>query len=360
MQIGIVGLPQSGKTTLFRTLTKTYLDSTALTKMETHQAVVKVPDKRLDKLAEIFKPKKKTNAAIEFVDVIGLHKGDSGSPQFTNNFLAKVRTNDALVQVVRLFRNEMVPHLYGSIDPMRDVNIFETEFIISDMALIESRIDKVKKNILKTNDENLKKELPLLEKCYDLLQNEIPLRGANLSGTEEKKVRSYQLLTLKPMLLTLNLDETQQKEVDKHFDQMIKSKIGRNTRAIAFFGQLEMEMSELSDQDAAIFMQEYGIKEFALHKLIREAYELLGVCSFFTVSEEECHSWTIKKGTNVHEAARVVHTDFYERFIRAEVVHFDGFINYGSFAKAKEHGAWRLEGKEYIVKDGDIILIRHN
>lgn len=360
MQIGIVGLPQSGKSTLFQTITKTHLDQTALAKLETHQAVVKVPDERLDKLAEIFKPKKKTNATIEFVDVIGLHKGDSGSTQFTNNFLSKIRTNDALVQVVRLFRNEVVPHPYGSIDLMRDVSTFETEFIISDMALLESRIDKVKKHILKTSDEGLKRELPILEKCYDILQNETPLREANLNDMEEKIIRSYQLLTFKPMLIALNLDETQGRDIEKYFDQLVKSKIGKNTKAIAFHGQIEMEMSELSDTDAEIFMKEYGIKESALHKLIHESYDLLGVHSFLTVGEEECHSWTVKKGTNVLEAAGEVHTDFYNRFIRAEVVQYDDFVKYGSFAKAKEHGAWRLEGKEYIVKDGDIILIRHN
>ncbi|MBM4176081.1 MAG: redox-regulated ATPase YchF [Ignavibacteria bacterium] len=360
MQLGIVGLPQSGKSTLFQTITKTHLDQTALAKLETHQAVVKVPDVRLDKLTQIFNPKKKTNATIEFVDVIGLHKGDSGSPQFTSNFLSKIRTNDALVQVVRLFRNEMVPHPSGSVDLLRDINTFETEFIISDMALLENRIDKVKKNIIKTSDDNLKKELPVLEKCYEFLQNEKPLRDANLTDMEEKIIRSYQLLTHKPMLIAINLDETQGKDIEKHFEILVKHKIGKNTKAIAFYGQIEMEMSELSDSDAAIFMKEYGIKESALSKLINEAYNLLGVHSFFTVGEEECHSWTIKKGMNAQEAAGEVHTDFYNRFIRAEVVHYDDFINYGSFAKAKEQGAWRLEGKEYIVKDGDIILIRHN
>jgi len=200
----------------------------------------------------------------------------------------------------------------------------------------------------------------VLEKCYEFLQNEKPLRDANLTDMEEKIIRSYQLLTHKPMLIAINLDETQGKDIEKHFEILVKHKIGKNTKAIAFYGQIEMEMSELSDSDAAIFMKEYGIKESALSKLINEAYNLLGVHSFFTVGEEECHSWTIKKGMNAQEAAGEVHTDFYNRFIRAEVVHYDDFINYGSFAKAKEQGAWRLEGKEYIVKDGDIILIRHN
>lgn len=359
MQIGIVGLPFSGKTTLFQTITKTHLDPSALAKMEIHQAVVRVPDPRLDKLTEIFKPKRKVNATIEFVDVVGLQKGETGSAQFTSNFLSKVKTNDALVQVVRLFENELVPHPSGSIDMLRDIYTFETEFIISDMSIVENRINKIKKQILKTSDDNLKRELPILEKCYEILQNEKPLREVDLSLDEQKILRIYQFLTLKPMLIALNLDENQGKEVDKYFNQLVKTKIGRNTQAIAFFGQIEMELSELSDEDAKAFMDEYGIKESALSKLINEVYKILGLQSFFTVGDEECHAWTLKKGSNVHEAAGEIHSDFFDKFIRAEVVHYNDFIQYGSFAKAKEHGAWRLEGKEYIVKDGDIITVRH-
>ncbi|MCX8009905.1 MAG: redox-regulated ATPase YchF, partial [Ignavibacteria bacterium] len=338
----------------------THLDQSALAKAEAHQSVIKVPDVRLDKLNEIFKPKRKVNATIEVVDVIGLHKGDSGSTQFTSNFLGKVKNNDALVQVVRLFENELVPHPEGSIDMTRDINTFETEFLISDMALLENRIDKVKKQILKVQDENLKRELPLLEKCYDFLSKEKPLRELELTKDEIKILKAYQLLSIKPMLIALNLDETQGKDIEKYLNLLVKSKLGKNTKAITFFGKIEMEMSELSEEDREIFMQEYGIKESALNGLIRECYNLLGLQSFFTCGEEEVRAWTIRKGMNVQEAAGVVHTDFFDKFIRAEVVHYDDFINYGSFAKAKEHGAWRLEGKEYIVKDGDIITIRHN
>ncbi|MCR4417546.1 MAG: redox-regulated ATPase YchF [Ignavibacteria bacterium] len=360
MQIGIVGLPLSGKTTLFQTLTKTHLDPSALAKGEAHQAVIKVPDARLDKLNEIFKPKRKVNATIEIVDVVGLQKGETGSTQFTSNFLSKVKTNDALVQVVRLFENEFAPHPEGSIDMMRDINTFETEFIISDLSIIENRIDKIKKQIQKTQDENLKREIPVLEKCLDYLNKEIPLRDADLTKDEIKILRAYQLLTLKPMLIALNLDEKMINKEDEFFDILIKKKISKNTRAIAFYGKIEMELSELSDEEAKAFMEEYGIKESALTKLIREAYDLLGLQSFFTVGEDEVRAWTIRKGMNAQEAAGEIHTDFYNKFIRAEVVHYDDFIKYGSFAAAKEHGAWRLEGKEYIVKDGDILTIRHN
>jgi hypothetical protein len=359
MQIGIVGLPQSGKSTLFQTITKTHLDPASMIKIETHQSIIKVPDERLDKLTEIFQPKKKTNATIEVLDVVGLHKGDSGSTQFTSNFLGKVKTNDALIQVVRLFKNEMVPHPDGSVNMMRDIDAFETEFIFSDLAIIEKRIDSVKKLIQKIQDDKLKRELPLLGKCYEILQEEKPLREAHLAEDELKILSSFQPLSVKPMLIALNLDETQIGETGKYLDELAKKKLSKHTKALFFFGKIEQEMSELSEKEAAIFMNEYGIKESALNSIIREAYDLLGLQSFFTCGDTECRAWTIKKGSNAQEAAGEIHTDFYNKFIRAEVVGYDDFISAGTFAKAKEQGTWRLEGKEYIVKDGDIMIIRH-
>ncbi len=360
MQIGIVGLPFSGKSTLFQTITKTHLDQFQLAKTESHKAIIKVPDERLDRLTEIFKPQKETNAAIEFVDVVGLQKGDSGSAQFTGNFLASVKSNDALIQVVHLFQNESAPHPLESIDMMRDISIFETEFIISDLGIVEKRIDNLKKQILKIHDDHLKRELTLLEKCLELLQDEIPLREIEFLKEDLHILKNYQLLTLKPMLIALNMDEHQVDEVEKYFDMLIKTKVGKNTKSIAFFGQIELEMSELDEADAKVFMKEYGIKESALTGIIREAYNLIGFQSFFTVGEDECRAWTIHKGMNAQEAAGIIHSDFYNKFIRAEVVHYDDFISSGSFTQAKENGVWRLEGKEYIVKDGDIISIRHN
>ena len=360
MQIGIVGLPQSGKSTLFQTITKTHLDQSSMAKVETHQAMIKIPDARLDKLTEIFIPKKKTSTTIEVLDVVGLQKGDSGSTQFTSNFLGKVKNNDALIQVVRLFKNELVPHTDGSVNMMRDIDAFETEFIISDLTIIEKRIETVKKQIQKIQDEKLKRELPLLEKCYSLLQEEKPLRDAHLTGDEMKILNSFQLLTIKPMLIALNLDETQVNETAKYLDELAKKKLGKHTKALFFFGKIEQEMSELSDKEAEIFMNEYGIKQSALNSIIREAYDLLGLQSFFTCGEQECRAWTIKKGSNAQEAAGEIHTDFYNKFIRAEVVGYEDFISAGTFAKAKEQGTWRLEGKEYVVKDGDILIIRHS
>jgi len=360
MQIGIVGLPQSGKSTLFQTITKTHLDPSAIAKVETHLAMIKIPDFRLDKLTAIFAPPQKTNATVEVLDIVGLHKGDSGSTQFTSNFLSKVKTNDALIQVVRLFKNEFVPHPDSSINMMRDINNFETEFILSDLVIVEKRIDTVKKQIQKTQDEKLKRELPLLEKCYEILQQEQPLREAHLTNDEMKILSSFQLLSIKPMLIALNLDESQVTETDKYLSELTKKKLSKHTKALCFFGKIEQEMSELSEKEAAIFMKEYGIRESALNNIIREAYDLLGLQSFFTSGETECRAWTIKKGANAQEAAGEIHTDFYKKFIRAEVVGYDDFIAAGSYTKAKEQGTWRLEGKEYIVKDGDILIIRHS
>jgi len=361
MQIGIVGLPFSGKSTLFQTITKTHLDPSVLAKAETHHAIVKVPDARLDKLSAVFSPKNTVYATIEFMDVVGLKKGETGSTQFTTNFLANVKTNDALVQVVRLFANDAVPHPDGSIDPFRDVASFETEFILSDLSLLETRIERINKQLLKSGDEQGKRELPLLEKCHAFLENEHPLRSMEFTKDEMHLLRTYQLLSIKPMLIALNFDESQRDAAEDLMNRLAEKARGTNTKVVSFFGKIEMEMSELPDEEATVFMQEYGIRESALTTLIREAYALLGLQSFFTVGEDECRAWTIRKGMTAQEAAGVIHSDFVSKFIRAEVVHYDHFMAAGgSFAKTKESGHWRLEGKEYVVKDGDILTIRHS
>jgi GTP-binding protein YchF len=361
MQIGIVGLPYSGKSTLFQTITRTHLDPSALAKAETHQAIVRVPDDRLEKLSEIFAPRSTVYATIEFVDVVGLKKGESGSTQFTTNFLANVKTNDALVQVVRCFTDDAVPHPDGTIDALRDIATFETEFILSDLSIIESRMERINKQLQKSQDELLKKELPMLEKFRRILDGEKPLREVDFTVEEAQVLRSYQLLSVKPMLIALNFDESQRGIVEETVNRVAKGKAGVQTKIVSFFGKIEMEMSELPEDEAGVFMEEYGIKESALATLIRESYALLGLQSFFTVGEDECRAWTIKKGMTAQEAAGAIHSDFVSKFIRAEVVSYNHFIEQGgSFAKAKESGQWRLEGKEYIVEDGDILSIRHS
>ena len=361
MQLGIVGLPFSGKSTLFQAVTRTHLDPSSAGKTDSHLGVIKVPDARLDRCSAMFSPKSTVYATIELVDVPGLKKGASGTAQFTTGFLSAVKTNDALIQVVRLFRNDAVPHPDGSIDPLRDVATFETEFILADMAVLESRIEKIHKQIGRTHDEQMKKELPVLEKCLAVLQAERPLRNEDLSAEELHLLKTYQLLSLKPMLIALSLDETQQGVMDEEVGRVAAEKAGLRTRVVAFFGKIDLEISELSADEARMFLDEYGIKESAIDTLIREAYALLGLQSFLTVGEDECRAWTIRAGMSAQEAAGVIHSDFVNKFIRAEVVHYDDFLAAGgSFAKAKEGGHWRLEGKNYIVQDGDILNIRHS
>jgi len=361
MQIGIVGLPFSGKSTLFQTITKTHIDPSVLAKSEAHHAIVKVPDVRLSKLSAIFSPKSTVFATIDFVDVVGLKKGESGSTQFTTNFLANVKTNDALVQVVRLFENDTVPHPDGTINAERDLTSIETEFILSDMSLLETRIDRIKKQIMKTGDDIQKREIPVLEKCHKALESEKPLREVEFTKDEMQILRTYQLLSLKPMLVALNFDESQRAEAAEVVKRIAKIKEGKQTKVASFFGKIEMEMSELPEEEAGVFMQEYGITESALGTIIRESYSLLGLHSFFTVGEDECRAWTIRNGMTAQEAAGVIHSDFVTKFIRSEVVHYNHFIEAnGSFAKVKESGHWRLEGKEYLVADGDIMSIRHS
>ena len=361
MQIGIVGLPYSGKSTLFQAVARMRLDPAVLARAEAHHGVVKVPDARLDRLSSIFAPPKTVHATIEFVDVVGLKKGESGSTQFTTNFLASVKNNDALVQVVRLFSNESVPHPDGSVDVLRDVSVFETEFILSDLAIIETRLERIARQLQKSPDETVKREQPLLQRCHELLEQERPLREVPFTRDEQQLLKTYQLLTLKPMLIAVNCDESQQQQGAEMVAKLAGARGGKNTKVISFFGRIDLEISELPPAEAQSFLAEYGIAEPALDTLIREAYALLGLRSFFTVGEDECRAWTIRAGMTAQESAGVIHSDFYSKFIRAEVVHYDDFLAHGSsMAKAREAGVWRLEGKEYPVKDGDIISVRHS
>lgn len=361
MQIGIVGLPFSGKSTLFQAITRTHLDPSSLTKSEAHLGVVKVPDDRLARLSALFSPKSTVHATIEFVDVAGLKRGETGSTQFTTNFFANVKTNDALIHVVRAFADDAVPHPDGSVDTLRDIATFETEFIIADMTVIETRIERVRKQMQKSADEQVKSELAVLERCHAELEREKPLRKCEFTAEEMLVLRTYQLLSIKPMLIAVNFDETQQASSEGEVKRVLAERGGKRTKVMGLFGKIDMEISELSAEEAKAFMAEYGIRESALSALIRESYALLGLRSFFTVGEDECRAWTFKSGMTAQEAAGVIHSDFVSKFIRAEVVHYDPFIeNGGSFAKVKEAGLWRLEGKEYLVKDGDILSIRHS
>lgn len=359
MQIGLVGLQFSGKTTLFNTLSKNESHSQS-SKEEASIEVVKVPDERLDNCSKIFNPKKQVNATIEIFDIPGLKMSDDNKVKITTGFLSAVRNNDALFYVIRAFEDDSVIHPMNSINPLRDIEFLETEFLFSDIAFLENRIEKIKKDILKSKDDRLKRELPVIEKCFAHAEQELPLRSLQLDENELKLLSGYQLLTLKPLVIAINFDEKSISKVDEEISN-IKSKLSKlDAEFIPFFAKIELELSQMSDEDQLIFMQDYGIKESALAKILRTSYRILGLQSFFTVGEDECRAWTIKTNYTAQMAAGVIHTDFFNKFIRAEVVHYDDFVKHGSFAKCKDAGVWRLEGKEYIVKDGDILNIRHN
>ena len=359
MQIAIVGLPYSGKTTLFQTITNTYIDSNAFQKKDETKAIVKVPDKRLDKLSEIFNPKKTTYASLEIVDMAGQQRIEGKSP-FSENFLAKVKNNDALLHVVRGFEDNTFPHPDGDIDLLRDINNLETEFILSDMTMFETRIERLNKQLQKLSSDEAKKELAIVSKWLEALHDNNPLRNLEFNDDEKRFLKIFQPLTAKPLLIALNLDETKVKDSEKIAEDIRNKIAGKNLKISVFFAKIEMELGQLPIEEVETFMNDYGIKESALDRLIADSYSLLGLQSFFTVGEDECRAWTIREGDTAQEAAAVIHSDFYNTFIRAETVSYDDFITNGSFAKCKEKGVFRLEGKEYIVRNGDILSIRHS
>lgn len=360
MQIGLIGLQNSGKTTLFNALSANGSESQHQQKVEGARAIVKVPDVRLDKMTELFNPKCEVFATLEMIDIPGLQVSDDNKVRITSDFLNKVKNNNALLHVVRQFENDTVPHPEVTINPARDIEFLETEFLFADMALIESRIEKLAKDVLKIKNDQLLKELTLFKKMQTHVEKELPLRGMTLDDNERKLLSGYQFLTIKPLIVGINFDENSKDQVEK-FINAIQAKFSKYSLiVIPFFAQFEYELTQLSDEEAEIFKNDFGISESAFTRILRTSYELLGLQSFFTVGEDECRAWTIKKNMTAQDAAGVIHTDFYDRFIRAEVVHYDAYIEHGSFAKCKEAGAWRLEGKEYIVKDGDILNIRHS
>lgn len=362
MKIGIVGLPQSGKTALFNALTKTTkeMKDDWATKRESHIGMVKVPDHRLDVLQQLTGKEKKIAATVEYVDAAGLEKGSTQRKGFQEEFLGHLRNVDALVCVLRYFQNESVPHPEGSIDPKRDLAIIEGEFLISDLSILEGRIHKLESELKKVKSDEHQRELELLKKCFESLESEKPLRELDLTVDENKLLRGFQFLTAKPILLVLNISEDdlgKEAEIEKEVSDLA----ARSKRdLVCVSAELEMEIAQLSEEDAVAFQKEMGISDAALSKVIRSSYDLLGLISFFTIGQHEVRAWTIKQGTPAQAAAGAVHSDMERGFIRAEVVEFETLRNLGSIAKCKEQGLLRLEGKEYLVHDGDVINFRFN
>ncbi len=356
MEVGIVGLPVSGKTTLFSTLTGQPPAESHGGRVEVHRGVVKVPDPRLDQLTGIFNPRKQVNATIEYLEVGGMDQ-ESGAKGFDPQFLQVLKNTAALCVVIRAFHNEFYPHPAGSVDVRRDVNTVESEFLLSDLAIVENRIERLEKQVKKVKDDAGLKELALLKRCQEHLETEQPLREIEFSEEEHLMLRGFQFLTAKPLVYVLNIDEEQiGREAD--WIKQIPEKPG--TTVIALSAKAEQEISQLDEEDRSVFLEDLGIKEPALPKLIRASFDLLGLISFFTVGEDECRAWTIRAGTHAQRAAGAIHSDLERGFIRAEVVHYDDFMQHKSLAKCRENGVLRLEGKNYIVKDGDIITVRFN
>jgi hypothetical protein len=323
-------------------------------------SMVKVPDARLDRLHVLYPTGKKTPATIEYVDVAGLGKGATQRKGFQDQFLGNVKNVDALLCVIRAFENDAVPHPEGSVDPQRDWRIIEDEFMLSDMAILDNRIQRLSKDVKKVKDARGQAELEVCQKCYACLEEERPLRELDLSDEEAKLIKGFQFLTEKPVLIVLNIGEGEIAEEVAFLKKYAKLADGKNKVVVVLSANLEMEISQLPDEDKAAFQEEMGIKEPALNKMIRHSYNLLGLMSYFTAGEKEVRAWTIKKNTRAQSAAGEIHSDIERGFIRAEVVPFETLSELTSLTKCKDQGVLRLEGKEYIVQDGDVITFRFN
>ena len=354
MQTGIIGLPQVGKTTLFRILTKANVEAKG--GQATHVGVAKVPEPRLVELAKLYNPKKITYATVQYVDLPGVQK------ERMRESLATLRDVDAIAHVIRVFDDPSVPHSEGSIDPLRDATNLDLELILSDHDQISKRLERVDKDLKKKKDPLLELEKSVLEKCKAHLEAEKPLRELELTPEERKPIGGFLFLSARPMLYVLNLGDDEAADLDKAVEKHKLSALqGRpNTAVVAVCGRLEAELAEMEEKEAAELLSSYGLKEPGLNRLIRATYDLVGLYAFFTAGEPEVRAWTIRKGSTAVKAAGEIHSDIEKGFIRAEVVRCEDLLAAGSTAAAKEKAQVRLEGKDYIVQEGDVILFRHS
>ena len=360
MKTGIIGLPQVGKTSLFRILTKVNLSDQAYSNpREAHIGVAKVPDERLDKLAALYSPKKLTHASVEYVDV-----GAIGQDALKETaYVGHLRQVDALIHVLRAFESDEIPHV-GPIDPLRDIKNVEFDLMVSDLGQIEKRLERLEKDLKKMKTPELEKENELLIKAKSQIEAEKPLREMEMTPEDKKRIRGFMFLSEKPILYVLNIGEST--ELGKDLEAAVaKYKLTEvaarpNAGASAICGKVEAELAEMSDEDAAEFLGSYGLTESGLSRLIRKSYHLLGLISFFTAGEDECRAWTIPVNTRAQNAAGAIHSDLEKHFIRAETIRWDQLLEAGSEANARSKGTLRLEGKDYIVQDGDVMHIRHS
>jgi ribosome-binding ATPase len=356
LRAGLIGLPAVGKTTLFQLLTSVREAPRTHGKAEAHVGVSRVPDDRLDQLTALFRPKRRVPATVEFADMAA---GRSDAKALVD--VVAYRTADALLHVVRAFRDESVPHAAGSIDPARDLRTIEDELLLADLGVVERRLERLGKDLRKSHSADLTKEQETLARCRVALEEGHALRTLGLTGDEAHRLRGFQLLSAKPLLAVINLDESDVARAEAVADTFVPPRPGETagTAAVGVCARIELEIAQLEDPDARAFMADLGLRQSGLDRIIRATYDLLGIMSFFTVGDDECRAWSIPRGTPAEEAAGEIHSDIQRGFIRAEVVPSDVLLGRGSLASCREHGELRLEGRDYVVRDGDVITFRH-
>ncbi len=362
MTAGIIGLPNVGKSTLFNAITKKNILAAnyPFATIDPNVGIVTVPDERVEVLENIYLPERTIPTTYEFIDIAGLVKGASVGEGLGNKFLSHIRQVDALVEVVRCFEDNNIIHVDGSIDPLRDIEVINIELILSDLEIILSRIGKISKKAMTTKNVYDLKEIELLERIKSALEKNIPVRKMNLDEEEKKIISSFNLITLKPIIYAANVGEENISNGNVYTNKVIEYAQKENSEVVIISAKIESELAELDDDDKKVFLGELGIDASGLDKLIDKTYKLLGLATFFTVGSDEVRAWTFKKGMKAPECAGIIHSDFERGFIKAEVMSYSDLITCGNEIKVRENGKMRIEGKDYVMQDGDICHFRFN